>query len=273
MATAVTLDWDQQDWNKGSTEQTFYNIGNSGVDVTISLSLSYDSASYRNPYNRWDRYKTTSSFIDGGPDDNNTFGGDGYIKDEESLYMGINLATDDRNVSYLDVTISFSQSVTDLDFSLFDVDSFGYNYYGGYETGIQFRDVIDQIQSSNNGSDAGTASVSYNSSKIYTETNGGDTAYLGNTRLNDGGNDQNDNPRSVLDLGWSSPVDTVSFRYSTTGDAVADPGQQAISLSDISFCSYKAVPEPATYLVGTLIPLGLLIMNRRRKKVEKAPSN
>ena len=264
-AQTNVLDWNTVDWNAGATTQTFFNVDGSGIDITISLTLSSDSQRYRNPYDRRDRYDATTGWINGGPNDNTTFGGDGSTQNGESLYLGVDLATDDISSSYLDVTISFSKAVNGANFSLFDVDRYGYNYWGGYETGIQFVDVIEQIEGSYNGNSV-TGNMTHDASKILAVTNTTGPAYQGNTDLYDS-NDQNDNPRSTLNLAWTSPVDTISFRYGSGTAAVADPGNQAIGLSSISFSSYQAVPEPSTYLFGALggLTLGISFVQRRRK--------
>ena len=275
-AQTSVLDWNTVDWtatgSAGNTiSQTFYNVDGSGIDITISLTLTADSEQYRNPYNRRDRYTSYTDWINGGPDDNNTFGGDGSTQADESLYLGIDLASDDITQSYLDVTITFSEAVDNVNFSLFDVDQYGYNYYGGYETGIQFEDVIEQIEGSYMGTTV-AGSVTHDASYIQQITNASGTAYKGNTDLYDV-YDQNDNPGSTLNLAWSSPVDTISFRYGSGTGAVADPGTQAIGLSSISFSQYQAVPEPSTYLFGALGSLTLFLsFVQRRKRMKKLKS-
>ena len=269
VACAFTLDWDQVDWSRGNETQTFYNVDGSGIDVTISLNLSYDSASYRSGGSK---YSTTTDWINDAPNDNTTFGGDGSRENEESLYLGLNFATDDRTKSYLDVTISFSQSVLGANFQLFDVDSYGYNYYGGYETGIQFVDIIEQIEGTNNGSSVGSGDVSYYDDKIDAVNQHGDTAYYGDTDLRNN-SDQDDNPHSVLSLNWGSQlVDSVSFRYSPGSAAVRDPGNQAIGLGDISFYAYNAVPEPGTLLFAGLCGAAVLFLTIRRQTVKEQVS-
>jgi hypothetical protein len=258
---AQMLDWNSVDWSRGVENQTFSNVQNTGIDITISLSLSYDSQSYRSGDNS---YTTKTDWLSTAPDDLTTFGGDGSTRDGESLYLGVNFASDNRTQSYLDVTILFSQSVHSVSFDLFDVDAYGYNYRGGYERGVQFVDVIEQIQSEYQGGIGGDATVGFNNSKMNLTDFGSGDAYVGDTILNDGGTDQNDNPASVLNLSWSNPVDSVSFRYTTGPGAVADPGQQAIGLSSIAFHQYNAVPEPGTYLLGFL-GLGAILLSVHRK--------
>lgn len=267
MAQADTLDWNKVNWSKGGEEQTFYDVDGSGIDITITLTLSYDSATYNKPHNHKKGYSTQTDWIDGGPDDNNTFGGDGSKQTGESLYLGLNFASDNRKVSYLDARISFSKSVSNVNFSLFDVDAYGYNYKGGYEKGIQFVDVIEYLESDYQGSSSGSATVDYNPGKINYVNNGNGDQYYGNTILNSSA-DQSDNPKSALNIGWSDPVDTVSFRYTTGSSPVRDPGNQAIGLSNVSFYEYNAVPEANTVITSSFIVLGLGFMTwkRRRKR-------
>ena len=266
LSQAALLDWNKVDWTQGNETQTFTNVEGSGIDITIALSLSYDWDSYSK---RRSSYNSQTDWINDAPNDNDTFGGDGSTQNEESLYLGLNFASDDRTKSYLDVTITFSQAVEGANFSLFDVDTYGTEYYGGYEKGIQFIDIIEHVSGSNNGSDV-AATVTHDSSKILERTNSEGTYYQGNTKL-DSNSDQNDNPRSTLNLAWSSPVDTVSFRYTGGSGAVADPGNQAIGLSNIGFCEYSAVPEPSTIITAILLPLiGFFSYRRRKNKAQSS---
>ncbi|MCG8527484.1 MAG: hypothetical protein MI748_13965 [Opitutales bacterium] len=258
--SAFELDWDQVDWSAGATSQTFTNVNSSGIDITISTVLSNDWYYHSsNGSGYWAR----SNFIGDAPDDDQTFGGDWAAQNGESLYLGVNFATDDPTRSYLDVTVSFSQSVTGTSFQLFDVDRYYGEYYGGYEYGYQFEDVIFQIEGSNGGS-AATTTVTYDDSKIDQGTMNSSTAYFGDTRRNSI-DDQNDNPASVLTIGWNDPIDQFSFRYASGPLAAADPGNQAIGLSNIGFYEYSAVPEPSTYLSGGLIILVLAGMAVRKR--------
>ncbi len=265
LSQAALLDWNKVDWTQGNETQTFTDVEGSGIDITIALSLSYDWE-YQSKYR--DGYWSKTDWINNAPDDTNTFGGDGSTKDGESLYLGLNFASDDRTKSYLDVTITFSQAVEGANFSLFDVDSYGTDYYGGYERGIQFVDIIEHVSGSNNGSDV-ASTVTHDSSKILEGSNSEGTYYQGNTSLSNS-SDQNDNSRSVVNLAWSSPVDTVSFRYTGGSGAVADPGNQAIGLSNIGFCEYSAVPEPSTVITALLLPIAGFLTYRRRKNKAQA---
>lgn len=266
LSWGTLLDWDKVDWIQGNEIQTFSNVGGSGIDVTIALSLSYDWDYYQS-YSK--SYWTQTDWIEDAPNDNKTFGGDGSYQNQESLYLGLNFASDDRTQSYLDVTISFSQAVEGLNFNLFDVDAYGYNYTGGFETGIQFVDIIERVSGSYEGASAGST-VSHDASKILEKTNSDGTYYQGNTILNDDTSDQNDNPRSTLNLAWSDPVDTVSFRYTTGSAAVRDPGNQAIGLSDLCFHQYTAVPEANTVIAFLLFPLMGWFVYRRNLQKQKA---
>lgn len=260
LSHAAVLDWNTIDWTRGAETQTFYDVDGSGIDITIALTLSYDWAKHSDGC---DSYYTQTDWINDAPNDNNTFGGDGSTQDDESLYLGLNFASDDRIKSYLDVTISFSEAVESANFQLFDVDTYGTNYWGGYESGIQFVDIIERVEGSLGGTTV-AGSATHDSTKILEGTNSSGTYYQGNTSLSDS-RDQNDNPRSTLNLAWSSPVDTLSFRYTTGSGAVRDPGNQAIGLSNIGFCGYSAVPEPSTVISAILIPLVGFFTYRRRR--------
>jgi hypothetical protein len=267
---AFVLDWNTVDWGRGNESQTFANVDGSGLDITITLSLSYDWKYHSNGY---EGYWTQTRWLGSGPDDTTDFGGDGAAQNGESLYLGLNFASDDRFKSYLDVTISFSKAVENASFKLFDVDAYGSNYYGGYEKGIQFIDIIERAEGKLGGTTV-AASATHDTTKILQKSNSTGTYYQGNTILNDGGADQNDNPKSTLNLAWNSPVDTLSFRYTTGSGAVRDPGQQAIGLSNIHFASYQPVPEPSTVIAMLLLPaaVGFTILRRRSLRQKTAVS-
>ena len=63
VSNAFVLDWESVDWAGGATNQTFYNVDGSGMDVSISLAITGAAWAQWNGQNQ--------------PDDNRRLGGDG----------------------------------------------------------------------------------------------------------------------------------------------------------------------------------------------------
>ncbi|MBN2234502.1 MAG: hypothetical protein JW706_05085 [Opitutales bacterium] len=255
MMTAVShgfvLDWDSVDWAGGATNQTFYNVDGSGMDVSISLAITGAA---------WAQWNDQAQ-----PDDNRRLGGDGGSgqgelydsfgnPSEESLHLHMDALA--RNYTgYVEVVISFSRAVTGLSFDLFDVDT-----GGNTQNSSTFEDVIADIGGSLNGVDVGTATADYDSDSIdrVVHPTRGDE-YRGTYWAPD-------SEDVVLGLSWDEQVvDSVTFRYYAGNFSNTTPGTQGISISDISFAS--AVPEPGTVAGGALLLVGLVAgeWHRRRR--------
>jgi hypothetical protein len=258
-AQAQMLDWDEVDWTRGANSETFSDVQGTGIDISIGLTLSNDKN--KNQVTQWSPYGTAS------PDDNNTFGGDWGKKDGESLYLKPDFASDNRERSYLDVTISFSQSVSNVQFSLFDIDV---GLWYTRSPGLEFEDIIEQISGSHDGQSVDASVDAGNRIIVDNSTDPGNTLYRGNTSTSDSGQDQNDNPGSVIRLTFSDPVDTINFRYSSGNRAEWNPGDQAIGMSDISFSAYNAVPEPSTVLGSILMIAAIGFFGYRRYKTTQS---
>ena len=257
LSHAVVLDWDTVDWTGGSFSQTFTNVQGSGMDVTITLSIT--GASFAS----WNGQVQ--------PDDNNRLGGDdGYPyqaqgegvdssgnPSEESLHLHMDSVQNDFR-GYIDVQIAFSQAATGVSFQLFDVDR-----GGDGDTTRTFEDVIGDIQGTRDGSQIAPSTVSYDSSGIDEDTRDGSPIYRGGYYSPDASN-------SVLGLSWDTQVvDSVSFRYYAGDLTNSTPGTQGISISDIEF--NNAVPEPGTMTAGVLLLAGLCALElRRRRRVDES---
>lgn len=258
MMTAVShgfvLDWDSVDWTGGGTNQTFYNVDGSGMDVSISLAITGAA---------WAQWSGQNQ-----PDDNRRLGGDGgpgqgELYDsfgnpsEEALHLHMD-ALQRNYTGYVEVVISFSRAVTGLSFDLFDVDN-----GGDTQNTSTFEDVIADIGGTLNGVDVDPASVDYDSGSIdrVVHPTRGDE-YRGTYWAPD-------SEDVVLGLSWDEQVvDTVTFRYYAGNFSQRNPGTQGISISDISFAS--AVPEPGTVAGGVFLLVGLVageFHRRRRAKV------
>jgi hypothetical protein len=267
-AHGLLLDWDLLTWTPGATNTTYSNLNGSGIDVTISLSIT--GAAFI-PYNGID-----------GPSINNRLGGDaggnpgGDHTDAlgnaspDSLFLHMDATSDNRLNSYIDVSISFTRNgsgvgVRGVNFSLFDIDR-----GSGTSPNYTFDDTIERISGSLAGQSV-AATVSGGSGIITTPNQATGTPGITTTTYT-GNINSADLPSSVLNVGWGTQfVDTVSFRYSSGDRAQGNPTAQGISLSDIAF---YPVPEASTWTAGIALSALCAAYALRRKKAtaeEKDP--
>lgn len=252
VSNAFVLDWDSVDWVAGNTNQTFYNVDGSGMDVSISLAITGAN---------WAQWNGQSQ-----PDDNRRLGGDGGPGDAGELYDSFGNPSDEAlhlhmdafqrdYAGYVEVVISFSRAVTGVSFDLFDVDN-----GGNTQNSSTFEDVIADIGGSLNSVDVDPATVVYDSGSIdrFVHPTRGDE-YRGTYWAPD-------SEDVVLGLSWDEQVvDTVTFRYYAGNFSQRNPRTQGISISDINFAS--AVPEPGTVVGGFVLLVGLAAgeWHRRRR--------
>ncbi len=138
-----------------------------------------------------------------------------------SLIEIVNLTS---RTALVTTTITLPTAVPGLQFRLFDVD---------FATG-QFADQV-------------TVTGSFNGSTVIpTLTNGPANLVVGNSALGDATSADGSADGNVV-VTFSSPVDTVTIAYGNHGAAPADPGNQAMTLHDISFCN----PQAAVTLAKT----------------------
>lgn len=112
IAHAYELDWSDVSWT-GSTNSnqsdTFLNVDGSGIDVSISLSISTGNFA-------------TSTFIS-----------------NDNMLLAADYPDRDRLGNYIDVSFSFSKPVRTVSFSLNDVDR------GGTSSSAYWEDVIENL--------------------------------------------------------------------------------------------------------------------------------
>lgn len=158
--------------------------------------------------------------------------------------------TEDDPADYLEASLSFQNSVDNLQFSLLDLDS---NFSGILILGsLDWHDAVE---------------VFYNGSNIATATSTGSNVQTDNESYMTGYESNGNNAAESSTIGnlafdfTGTAINDITIRYRTTDDAKTNPDSQRIGISDLSFVS--AVPEPSSgfALLGT----GLLAMRRRRR--------
>lgn len=134
----------------------------------------------------------------------------GGIPGQRSLIQLVDLPSTSARVTS---TITLPKVMQGAQFSIFDLD-FGAN---------QFADTVTV-----EGQLAG-ATV------LPVLTNGAVNYVIGNSAFGDGVAN-NDSAAGTVVATFSQPIDTIVIRYGNHGLAPANPGQQAIAVSDITFC-------------------------------------
>ena len=235
------LDWNAQSWTYGNTSKTFVNLNGSGVDVTVTISGN------------------TGNFVSGYPRITNPssggFGG-GYPNNvSDNLELFVNHSSTSQSIT---VSVTFSQEVENVSFSLFDLDR-GTKNKGEYA----YIDQVANVKASlNGGSDFG-ATASFNTGYIDVAGSGTTAEYYGSQIAVD-----NASGNANLGLSFGSSLNKFSYVYGnrdTGGNKTqANPDQQGIGFYDISFTKVgPVVPEPST--VFSLAGIGLVIFWRQRK--------
>lgn len=138
----------------------------------------------------------------------------GLAPPQFSLMQLVNMANISDSVT---TTITLPTAVPGAQFTIFDVD-----YFGG-----QFADRV-------------SVTGRYKGSSVTpTLTNGVMNYVIGNTAYGDNTSGDTEANGNVV-VTFSSPVDTIVISYGNHSLAPSDPGQQAITIHDITYCKPQA---------------------------------
>ncbi len=165
------------------------------------------------------------------------------------VLMGFDISDDDPR-SWVEMTLSFSTTQTNLAFSVLDIDTGSWDdgvlitYNGG--TNVRANTNLWSYAQTN----ASLRTVVIDNETGFTGWEGDPTAAA--TNQNYGNVNLNFNGVSV---------NSITIRFFSTDDAENDPGSQKIGISDL-----YVVPEPPALLAGALIPLLLLLARRRMRR-------
>jgi len=134
----------------------------------------------------------------------------GLASPQYSLMELVNLTSQASEVT---TTLSLSQPAAGAQFTVFDVD---------YAAG-QFADRV-------------TVTGSFNGNTVLPVlTNGISNYVIGNSAYGDATSADNQANGNVV-VTFTSPIDTITVSYGNHAAAPADPGQQAVTLHDVTFC-------------------------------------
>jgi hypothetical protein len=146
---------------------------------------------------------------------------------------------------FLELSINFGNPVVNLSFDLLDVDG---------ENNFAWDDGVEVFF---NGINTKTDSNLYSIGPIL---------FLDNETYMDGFEAGNASAASTQDVGnigfdfGDEPIETITIRYFSTDDAIANPASQFIGISDLQF---TAIPEPS--LISAMVLGAMLGLTRRRR--------
>ncbi len=213
---------------------TLLNTGN-GINVTINRLVFSDS--------------------DGGTFDLATFGNSDYFTFEGGGLGGhtglLEASFDNQNndpADYLTLTLSFSSAITNLQFSLLDVDT------GSFDDAVEVfyngtQNVRDNPAFFTTGLTNTLDDETYMHGFEGNRFNSPDGLGLGNINFNFG----------------ATQITSLRIKYFSTDDADSDPGGQKLGLSDLMFSA--VVPEPSAVAMMGLFALAILTTAWKRRPV------
>jgi len=217
-AKAIVLDWSNVTWTPGSLTGSFdIDPDNAGNDVTVTITGNtsrFFSSSYP---------QITDDFT----------GGLGSGTDQLDLYVDYSNTSQAITVT---VTFHYTAGVSDVEFTLFDIDTGAVTGKGKNPD----RAFVDQVRSitataTNNTLVAPTITVA---NSTYTQTGGSGTNQTITGR--DVANDFSSQGSASISFGTNT-VSSFTFTYGEGAGSESDPFAQGIGLYDISY--KPKVPE------------------------------
>jgi hypothetical protein len=168
----------------------------------------------------------------------------------QSRYLELSLDNISNDpADYVELTLAFDQAVTDLQFSLLDVD--GNNGWDDgvevYYNGLNVRDDPSIL--------AINGSYNMPDDKPYMHGWEGIGRNAGNGR---------DVANIDFDFG-ALAISSLTIRFFSTTDAATNPAEQEIGLSDLTFSSSSAVPEPSAMACLGVFAVLLAVAQIRRR--------
>lgn len=257
---AADLDWSSVTWPNSSLGQTYDDVGGSGVDITMTFpTMGAPPLANGNT-----QVPETSAFQSNSP---RIASGVTATSVDDALFMRVGFSSDNPN-AYIYLTVDFSKVVTDVMFSVNDID-----------TGNGWQDMVVVIAELADGTFVAPTTLTSGNSNTTTmglpnRNQYDETLYSGNktnpTIENSGIYGTSLNPDTNLNGGlgtWNFTQDIVSLHmvYTTGEDGPNNPNTQHISLNNVFFT--PVIPEAETYWAGgaLLCLLGMYEWRRRRR--------
>lgn len=210
-ARAVVLDWDSVNWVSGNLTQSFdIDASNPGNDITITITGD-------------------TGYLAQNVNDNSNLTG-GLSPTEQSLFMNMNYSNENQLIT-VSVVFHYDYGVEDVSFSIFDVDR---NDSSSNDVG--YRDRIDllgitldnQLVAPTTITDHADNSVRSSGTNVY-------------VRGDDATSDSSSAANVDYAFSGTNVISEFFFTYGNHSSAPNNPGNQWISLHDITF--KPKVPE------------------------------
>lgn len=217
-----TFDWSSYYSDEQSGTTTTFTSATSGtVDVTVSQPDPFGD--YRNGRDGFEA--------------NSTMGGDGSGYFEMGVNFDSNSDTLTTTIDFASNSISGEDSVTDVSFTLYDIDS---------TTGATFQDQVTVLAFDTNGN-ALTVTMTAVDGTVVSTSGGVATAVPGGGNGNSGtvsASDVNGN----VDVSVSGEVAEIRIIYGNGSSADPNPANQAVGFGDLTF---DLTPAVVCFVAGT----------------------
>jgi len=230
---AVVLDWDSVNWISGNLSQSFdIDASNPGNDITITITGD------------------TGYFAQNVNDNSNLTGG--LSPTEQSLFLNMNYSSEYQLIT-ISVVFHYDYGVEDVSFSLFDIDR-----NDSSSSNVGYRDRIDLL-----GITLGNELVA---PTTITEHPDNDVRSSGTNVYVRGDNGTPDTGGSSADgnidyaFSGTNVINQFFFTYGNHSSAPSNPGNQWISLHDISY--KPKVPEWHPGLIASFACLMMVGVRR-----------
>jgi hypothetical protein len=230
-AQAVVLNWDAVDWTSGALTQSFdIDSNNAGNDITITISGN-------------------TSFFASNPNDNSNLTG-GLSPTQEGLFLNMNYSDQDQTIR-VTVTFHYAYGVENVSFSIFDIDR---NDSG--DNNVGYRDRIDLLgKSMSNGLVAPTTITEHPDNDV--RNSGGTNVYV---RGDDATSDSSSDANADYTFSGTNVIKEFTFTYGNHDSAPDNPGNQWITLHDITYT--PKIPEWHPGLIASFACLMLVGVRR-----------
>lgn len=220
---STLFDWDPQTWTAGSTsnDYTIANIGS--VDFTAALNAA-DGV-----------WLNLAGYGGAMPNLQQTITG-GLGTAQDSLILGVNMVNSTATASF---TVTLPTAVPGAQFRIFDIDH-NVNQYA----------------------DAVTVTGLFNGSSVTPVLTNGIANYISGNSARSDALSADAQANGNITVTFNSPVDTITITYGNHNDnnlSPTDPGQQAISVHDITFCNPQAVITSTK--ISTVVSDGVSVTN------------
>ncbi|MGV3757044.1 MAG: hypothetical protein ACO1QS_16815 [Verrucomicrobiota bacterium] len=225
-AQAVVLNWDAVNWTSGSLSQSFdIDSNNAGNDITITITGD------------------TDEFVVGPVDNTNLTGG--LSPAQEGLFLNMNYSDVSESIR-ITVTFHYAYGVEDVSFSIFDID----------EGADSYRDRIDLLgKSMSNGLVAPTTITGSPDNQV--RNSGTTNVYV---RGNDSTSDTSGDANADYTFSGTNVIKEFTFVYGNHSTAPDNPGNQWITLHDITYT--PKIPEWHPGLIASFACMMLVGVRR-----------